>query len=139
MNVYIYPHVVFILGENILKTQYSLLNLKFFGPSCPPLISPFPLGCRVIPLVGTAAEHQFQSPATLEDVVDAQGFHNCYVEAVVPAAIAAVRLHMDQNDPRRRPGGWDAETGRWGMGALEALYGLLQCSEGMVQEDIQVP
>lgn len=84
-------------------------------------------------------EHLFQFLATLEDVVDGLDSHNGFVEAVAPAAMAAVRVHMDQSVPMRQPAGWDEVTGQLGMGDLEATHGHYHCSEGTVREDIQDP
>lgn len=93
---------------------------------------------RFLPWAGKVEEHLFQFLATLEDVVDGLDSHNGFVEAVVPAAMAAVRVHMDQNVPMRQPAGWDEVTGQLGMGDLEAMHGHSRCSEGTVQ-DIQDP
>lgn len=90
------------------------------------------------PWAGKVEEHLFQFLATLEDVVDGLDSHNGFVEAVVPAAMAAVRVHMDQNVPMHQPAGWDEVTGQLGMGDLEAMHGHSRCSEGTVQ-DIQDP
>lgn len=84
-------------------------------------------------------EHQFQYPATLEDVLDGQDFHSGFVEAADWAATAAVRVRTHQSAPKPRPGSWGGETDQWGTGGLEALHDLLHCSEGTVQEDIQDP
>lgn len=94
---------------------------------------------RCLPWAGTVEEHLFQFLATLEDVVDGLDSHNGFVEAVAPAAMAAVRVHMDQSVPMRQPAGWDEVTGQLGMGDLEATHGHYHCSEGTVREDIQDP
>lgn len=91
------------------------------------------------PWAGTVEEHLFQFLATLEDVVDGLDSHNGFVEAVAPAAMAAVRVHMDQSVPMPQPAGWDEVTGQLGMGDLEAMHGHSHCSEGTVREDIQDP
>lgn len=92
-----------------------------------------------LPWAGTVEEHLFQFLATLEDVVDGLDSHNGFVEAVAPAAMAAVRVHMDQSVPMHQPAGWDEVTGQLGMGDLEAMHGHSHCSEGTVREDIQDP
>lgn len=94
---------------------------------------------NLLPWAGTVEEHLFQFLATLEDVVDGLDSHNGFVEAVAPAAMAAVRVHMDQSVPMRQPAGWDEVTGQLGMGDLEATHGHYHCSEGTVREDIQDP
>lgn len=90
------------------------------------------------PWVGKGAGRLFQSPATLEDVVDGRDFRSGLGEAAGLAAIAAVSVHMHQSVPMLQPEDWDGETGQWDMGGLEASHVHLQYSEGMVQRDIQV-
>lgn len=91
------------------------------------------------PWAGRVAGHQFQFLATLEDALDGQGFHSGSVEAAGLAAIAAVRVRMDQSVPMRQAEGCDEQTGQSGTGDWQALHVRPHCSGGTVQVGIQDP